>query len=84
MPLHYYIQHSLILVAELVLIELAQPHPGLQHDVARARIEVAAQHFHQGGLSAAVRADQPVAVAVGEFDGDLLKQRFCAELDGDV
>ncbi len=83
-PLHHHVEHPLILVAELVLIELAQPHSGLQHDVAGARIEVAAQHFHQRGLTAAVRADQPVAVAVGEFDGDLFKQRFCAELDGDV
>ena len=34
--LHHYIEHALVFVAELVLVQLAEPHAGLQHDLARA------------------------------------------------
>ena len=58
--------------------------PALQHDIAGALLEFAAQYFHEGRLATAVRADQPIAVAVGEFDRDLFKQRLRAKLNGDV
>ena len=83
-PAHDHVEHALVLVPELVLVELAEPHAGLQHDVSRGGLEIAPQHLHEGGFSAAVRPDQPVAVAVEEFDGDLLEQGFSAELNGDI
>ena len=82
--LHHHIQHALVFVAELVLVQLAEPHAGLQHHFAGARFEVAAQDLHQRGLAAAVGADQAIAVAVGELDRDVLEQRLGVELDGEV
>ena len=58
--------------------------PGLQHDIAGALLELAAEHLHERGFAAAVGADQAVAIAVGELDGDLFEERLGAELDGDV
>ena len=84
MAAHDHVEHALVLVAELVLIQLAEPHARLQHDVAGARLEIAAQHLHERGFARAVRADQAIAVAVGEFDRDLLEERLGAELNGDV
>ena len=84
MTLHHHVEHPLILVAELVLVQLAEAQARLQHDVAGARLEIAAEHLHERGFAAAVGADQPIAVAVGEFDRDLLEQRLGAELHGDI
>src|SRR5208283_5718264 len=81
---HHHIEHPLVLVGELVLVQLAEPHPRLQHHIAGARLELAAENLHQGRFAGAVRPDQPIAVAVAELDGDLLKQRFRAKLNGDV
>ena len=82
--LHHDVEHALVLVGELVLVELAEPHARLQHDLAGALLQLAAEDLHEGGLAAAVGADQAVAVAVGELDGDVLEQGLGAELDGDV
>ena len=82
--LHHDIQHALVLVGELVLIELAHAHAGLQHDVAGTLLQLAAQDLHQRGLATAVGADQPVAVAVAELDGDVLEQRLGFELDREI
>ena len=82
--LHHDVENALVFVAELVLVQLAEPHPSLQHHLARRRLEVAAEYFHQGRLAGTVGADQPVTVAVRELDGDLLEQRLTAELDCDV
>jgi hypothetical protein len=68
----------------LVLIQLAQPHSGLQHDVAGARLEIPAQDLHERGFAGTVGADEPVTIAVGELDRDLLEERLGTELDGDV
>ena len=84
MTAHDHVEHPLVLVAELVLIELPEAHPRLQHDVAGARLEIAAENLHERGFAGAVRADQTIAVAVGELDRDVLEQRLGAELHGDV
>ncbi len=81
---HHHVQHAHVFIGELVLAQLAQAHARLQHDVARRRLEVAAQDLHEGGLAATVRADQAVAVALAELDRDILEQRLGAELHGDV
>jgi hypothetical protein len=56
--LHHDVEHALVLVAELVLVQLAEPHARLQHHLAGALLELAAQDLHQRGLAAAVRADR--------------------------
>ena len=84
MALHDDVENALVFVAELVLVQLAEPHARLQHHLARRRLEVAAEHLHQGRLAGAVGADQAIAIAVRELDGNLLEQRLAAELDGDV
>lgn len=73
-----------VLVGELVLAQLAQAHVGFQHDLAGARLQVVAEDLHEGRLAATVGADQAVAVAVAELDGNVLEQRLGAELHGDV
>src|SRR6202041_3284447 len=72
------------IVAELVLIQLAETHAGLQHDVAGARFEIAPQQLHERGLAGAVRPDQAIAIPVGKLDRDLFEEGFGAELNGDV
>ncbi len=84
MAAHDHVEHALILVAELVLIQLAEPHPDLQHHVAGACLEIAAQHLHERGLARTVRADQAVTIAVAELDRHLLEERLGAELNGDI
>ena len=73
-----------VLVGELVLAQLAQAHVGFQHDLAGARLQVVAEDLHEGRLAATVGADQAVAVAVAELDGNVLEQRLGAELHGDI
>src|SRR4029077_924369 len=69
---------------ELILIQLAQSHARLQHHVPDARLLIAAKDLHQCRLAAAVRANQSVAIAVGEFDSHLFEQRLGAELNANV
>ena len=78
------IEHIQIFKGELVLAQLAEPLAAVEHDIASAGHKIAAQNFHESGLAAAVRADQPVTVAFAEFDGDIFKQGLGPELHGDV
>ncbi len=82
--LQHHVQHPLIFPGELILVQLAHSQPGLEHHLAGTLLEVAGEHFHQRRLAGAVGADQSIAVAVRELDGDALEQRLGAELDGDV
>src|SRR5690606_39100374 len=43
-----------------------------------------ADDLHQGGLARAIGADEPVPVAIAEFDADVLEKGLGAELDGEV
>ena len=45
--LHHHVQHALVFVPELVLVEFAHAQPGLQDDVARARLQLAAEDLHE-------------------------------------
>ena len=63
-PAHDHVEHPIIFIAELVLIQLAQAHAGLQHHVAGAGVEIAAQYLHQRGFAGTVGADEAVAIAV--------------------
>ena len=81
---HHHIQHAHVFVGELVLAQLAEALVLVQHHLAGSLLQIAAEDFHEGGLAAAVGADQAVTVAVAEFDGDVFKQRLGAELHGDI
>ncbi len=83
-PHHHHVQHAHFLVAELVLLELAQTHVGLEHHGAARGLQIAAEDLHEGRLAAAVRADQAVAVAFAELDGDVFEQGLGPELHGDI
>ena len=84
MPLEHYIEHALVLVGELVLIQLAHAQSRFEHDLAARLLELAAQDLHERGLAAAIGTDEPIAVTVTELDRDVLEQRLGAELDGYV
>ncbi len=81
---HHHVEHAQVLEGELVLAQLAQSLVRVEHHVARARLEVAAEDLHERRLAGTVRADQAVAVAVAELDGDVLEQGLGPELHRDV
>ena len=81
---HHDVEHAHVLEGELVLAELAQTLAGVEHDVAARRLQIAAEDLHERGLAAAVRADQAVAIALTELDGNVFEERLGAELHGDV
>ena len=78
------IDHGEFLVGELVLAQFAQAGVRLEHDLATGWLQVTAEDLHEGRLAATIGADQAVAVAVVEFDGNVFEQRLGAELHGDV
>ena len=84
MPHHHYIQHPHVFKCELILQQLAQPFILVQHHIAGAGLQIAAKDSHEGGLAATICTDQPIAVAVAEFNGDIFKQGLRPELEGDV
>jgi hypothetical protein len=82
--LHHDIEHALVFVRKLVLVEPAESQARLQHHFTGALLQLAAKDLHEGGLATAVGADEAVTVAVGELHRHLLEQRLGAELNGDV
>ena len=82
---HHHVEHAQLLVGELVLLQLAEALAGRRSiRFPRAGLQVSAENFHEGRLAAAVGADQAIAIAVAELDGNVFEQRLCAELHGDV
>ncbi len=67
------VDHGEFLERELVLAQLADARVGLDRDVAVRRLELSAEHLHERGLTRAVRADEPVAMAVSELHGNVLE-----------
>ncbi len=78
------IDHRVLLEGELVLAQLADALVGGDGHIAGAGCQAAVEDLHEGGLAAAVGADQAIAVAVTELDGDILEQWLGAKLHGDV
>ncbi len=78
------VDHAEIFIGELILAQLAQTHVGLEHHLAGRWLQLATEDLHEGRLAAAVGADETVAVAAAEFDGDVFEQRLGTELHGDV
>ena len=71
-------------VSELILIQFAQTFIGVQRYVARRWLQLTGKDFHEGGLTAPIGANQAIAVAFAEFDGDVFKQWLNAKLHGDI
>ena len=78
------IYHRVLLVGKLILTQFAQTNVGLQHHLTTGWHQVATQNFHERGFAAAVRANQAVAFALGEFDGYVFKQGPGPELHGEI
>ncbi len=57
---------------------------GVHAYIAGGWLEIAPEYFHEGGLAAAVGADQAVTIAVAEFDRNIFEQGSCPKLHGDV
>jgi len=68
----------------LVLAQFAEAFAGLHRRVARAGLQIGAQDLQQGEFPAAVGANQAIAIAAAELDGNVLEQRLAAKLHGDV
>ncbi len=81
---HHHVEHAHVFIRELVLAQVGHALVRILGDVAGARVEDAAQDLHERRLAGAVGADQAVAVAVAELDGDVLEQGLGPELLGDV
>jgi hypothetical protein len=71
-------------IGEVVLLQDADPQPLRNDDVPGGLLELPGEDLQQRGLAGAVRADQPVTVAAGEFQRDILEQNASAELEGQV
>ena len=67
------VDHGELFERELILTQLADARVRLHGDVAVGGLELAAEHPHEGGLARAVRADQPIAMAVSELHGNVLE-----------
>lgn len=48
----------------------------IQHHLSTGGLQLTAENLHESRLATAIGADQAVAVAVVEFDGDIFKQRL--------
>jgi hypothetical protein len=81
---HYRVDHETTLESKLILAQLTDSLTGIDIDIARGRLQIAAKYFHKRGFARAVGADQAIAIAVAEFDRNIFKQGFGPELNGNV
>ena len=73
-----------VLKGELVLAQDAHALIGIHVHVASRWLNLATEDFHEGGLAGAIGADQTVAVAIAEAQGNILEKRLGTKLDGDI
>ena len=78
------IDYAHIFVGKLVLPQLAHALTLVDDDISSARLEIAAEDFHERGFAAAVGADKAVAVALTELDRDVFEQGLADELHSDA
>jgi len=84
MPHHHDIEDTHVFVGKLVLLQVGHALVLFLRDIAGRWLQCAAQDFHEGRLAGAVGADQAIAIALAEFDIDVLEQGFDPELHGDI
>ena len=78
------VEHGLLVVDELVLLEHGDALPRADGHLALIRFLLAGEDAEKGRLAGAVGADQAVAVAMGELDVDVLEDDALAVGQGDV
>src|SRR5438874_1000119 len=78
------VEHAHVFVRELVLAQFAETLAPIDRDRTRARLEIAAEDFHERGFAAAVCADQSVAIALAKAQRDVFEEGLAPELHGDV
>ena len=61
------------LEAELILLQDTEAFVRCHGDIAGTRRQAAVEDLHEGGLAAAIGADETVAIAIAEFDGDIFE-----------
>jgi hypothetical protein len=81
---HHHVEHAHVLVSKLVLAQEGHALVGIEADVASRGLQHTGKNLHEGGFSGTVGADQAVAVALAELDGDVFEQGLGPELHGDV
>ena len=84
MPQHDRAQHRLEVVLVLILREDGHTLVLAQGHLALVGLDLAREHLQKGGLARAVGADDAVAVAVREFEVDVLEEFFAAVLQADA
>jgi hypothetical protein len=83
-PHHDGIEDRLLVEGELVLAEHRDPLTGGDGDLPLVALHLPRQDLQEGRFPRAVGADEPVAVARGELDVDVLEQDPLAVGKGDV
>lgn len=73
-PHHYRIEYRKGIELVVVLFENRHPFAGRNSHFAGAGVDFARKNFQKGGLSGAVRPNNPIAVARGEFQVNFVEQ----------
>ena len=74
------VQHRVLVVLEVVLLQNAHPLILGDHHLAGGRLQIPGEDPQEGGLSGAVGADDAVAVAGNELQLHVLEQGLAAEV----
>ena len=78
------VEHRVIVVQALVLLEHRHAPLGVEHDAAAGGLQLAGEDLDKGGFARAVCADDAVAVAGRELQVHARKEHGRPELDGEI
>ena len=78
------VEHGIVVVEALVLLEHRHAALGVEHDAAAGGLELAGENFDKGGLARAVGPDNAVAVARRELQIHAGEEHGRPELDGEI
>ena len=78
------VQHGVLVVLEVVLLQHAHPLVLGDHHLAGGGLQVPGEDAEEGGLPRAVGTDDAVAVTGSEFQVHVLEQGLSAEIETDV
>ena len=83
-PAHDRVENGVVVIAEMILLQEGQALARRDRHEALRRLELAREDLQERRLSGAVRADDAVAVSLGEFDVYVLEERLFTETQSDV
>jgi hypothetical protein len=78
------VNHREIFKGELILTQFADALVRFDPDIPRRWDQIVTEDLHKGGFATAICADQTIAIAATEFDGDIFKQGLGPKLHGNV